>query len=41
VSDATTSAGAAVLVSQIDIAEMVDEYLAPETAEEATGLQPG
>jgi len=41
VTDATTSAGAAVLIAQVDIAEMVDDYLAPETAGEATGAAPG
>jgi LCP family protein required for cell wall assembly len=41
VTDATTSAGAAVLIAQIDIADMVDDYLAPETAGEATGAAPG
>lgn len=41
VSDETTSAGAAVLVAQVDIAEMVDEYLAPETAEDPTGAVTG
>jgi LCP family protein required for cell wall assembly len=40
VSDATTSAGAAVLIAQVDIAEMVDEYLAPEIAGE-TGAVAG
>jgi LCP family protein required for cell wall assembly len=37
VSDATTSAGAAVLVAQVDIAEVVDEYLAPEMAGDLSG----
>ncbi len=41
VSDATTSAGAAVLVAQVDIGELVDEYLAPEIAGERTGAQAG
>jgi LCP family protein required for cell wall assembly len=41
VSDATTSAGAAVLVANVDIGEMVDEYLAPELAGDLTGAQAG
>ncbi|HEY4606820.1 MAG TPA: LCP family protein [Acidimicrobiia bacterium] len=41
VSDATTSAGAAVLVADVEIAELVDDYLAPETAEDATGALAG
>jgi LCP family protein required for cell wall assembly len=39
--DATTSAGAAVLIAEIDIAEMIDEFLAPETAGEPTGALAG
>jgi LCP family protein required for cell wall assembly len=38
VSDSTTSAGAAVLVAEVDVAELIDEYLAPETAEEPGGF---
>jgi anionic cell wall polymer biosynthesis LytR-Cps2A-Psr (LCP) family protein len=37
VSDATTDSGAAVLVAGVDIADMVDEYLAPEVAEDPSG----
>lgn len=37
VSDATTSAGAAVLVAQVEVSEVVDEFLAPEIAGEITG----
>jgi anionic cell wall polymer biosynthesis LytR-Cps2A-Psr (LCP) family protein len=41
VSDATTSAGAAVLVPQVDIAELIDDFLAPETAGDASGALAG
>jgi LCP family protein required for cell wall assembly len=41
VSDATTDGGAAVLVAQVDIAELLDEYLAPEMAGEITGAVSG
>ncbi|MDP9143584.1 MAG: LCP family protein [Actinomycetota bacterium] len=41
VSDSTTADGAAVLVAQIDIAELVDEYLAPEIAGDPTGAFTG
>jgi LCP family protein required for cell wall assembly len=41
VTDATTSDGAAVLISDVDIAEMVEEYLAPETVGESTGAFAG
>jgi LCP family protein required for cell wall assembly len=37
VSDATTDSGAAVLVAGVDIADLVDEYLAPEVAEDPGG----
>lgn len=37
VSDATTANGAAVLVAAVDIADLVDEYLAPEIAEDPGG----
>lgn len=38
VSDATTASGAAVLVAEVDIADLVDDYLAPEIAEDPTGF---
>jgi LCP family protein required for cell wall assembly len=41
VSDSTTSSGAAVLIAQVDIAEMVEDFLRPETSGEATGAVPG
>jgi LCP family protein required for cell wall assembly len=41
VSDATTEAGAAVLIAQVEISEVVDEYLAPEMAGELTGTLAG
>ncbi|MGA7096342.1 MAG: LCP family protein [Acidimicrobiia bacterium] len=41
VSDATTSAGAAVLVAQVDIADLVASALAPETADDVTGALAG
>ncbi len=41
VSDATTSAGAAVLVAQVDIADLVASALAPETADDVTGAMAG
>jgi LCP family protein required for cell wall assembly len=37
VSDATTESGAAVLVAGVDIADLVDDYLAPEVAEDPGG----
>ena len=37
VSDATTASGAAVLVAGVDIADLVDDYLAPEVAEDPSG----
>ena len=37
VSDATTASGAAVLVAGVDIADLVDDYLAPEMAEDPSG----
>lgn len=37
VSDATTANGAAVLVSGVDIPDLVDDYLAPEIAEDPSG----
>jgi LCP family protein required for cell wall assembly len=41
VSDATTESGAAVLVAGVDIADMVDDYLAPEFAEDPNGAFAG
>ena len=41
VSDATTASGAAVLVAEVDIADLVDDYLAPEIAEDPTGAFAG
>lgn len=41
VSDATTESGAAVLVAGVDIADLVDDYLAPEIAEEPDGAFAG
>jgi LCP family protein required for cell wall assembly len=41
VSDATTDSGAAVLVAGVDIADLVDEYLAPEIAGEPGGAFAG
>jgi LCP family protein required for cell wall assembly len=41
VSDATTESGAAVLVAGVDIADMVDDYLAPEVAEDPSGAFAG
>ncbi len=41
VSDATTESGAAVLVAGVDIADLVDDYLAPEIAEEPGGAFAG
>lgn len=41
VSDATTASGAAVLVAEVDIADLVDEYLAPEMAEDPSGAFAG
>lgn len=41
VSDATTDAGAAVLVAGVDIADLVDDYLAPEIAEDPNGAFAG
>jgi hypothetical protein len=41
VSDATTEAGAAVLVAGVDIADLVDDYLAPEMAEDPSGAFAG
>ena len=41
VSDAITAAGAAVLVAGVDIADLVDEYLAPEMAEDPSGAFAG
>lgn len=41
VSDAITANGAAVLVAEIDIADLVDDYLAPEIAEDPTGAFAG
>ncbi|MGH8915283.1 MAG: LCP family protein, partial [Acidimicrobiia bacterium] len=41
VTDATTEVGAAVLVAEVDIAEMVDEYLAPEIAGDSDGALAG
>jgi LCP family protein required for cell wall assembly len=41
VSDATTESGAAVLVAGVDIADLVDDYLAPEVAEEPGGAFAG
>jgi LCP family protein required for cell wall assembly len=41
VSDATTESGAAVLVAAVDIADVVDEYLAPEVAEDPGGAFAG
>ena len=37
VSDATTASGAAVLVAGVDIADLVDDYLAPEMAGDPSG----
>ena len=41
VSDAITAAGAAVLVAGVDIADLVDDYLAPEMAEDPSGAFAG
>ena len=41
VSDATTANGAAVLVAGVDIADLVDDYLAPEMAEDPDGAFAG
>jgi LCP family protein required for cell wall assembly len=41
VSDATTASGAAVLVAGVDIADLVDDYLAPEMAEDQSGAFAG
>jgi LCP family protein required for cell wall assembly len=41
VSDATTESGAAVLVAGVDIADLVDDYLAPEMAEDPGGAFAG
>jgi LCP family protein required for cell wall assembly len=41
VSDATTATGAAVLVAGVDIADLVDDYLAPEVAQEPGGAFAG
>lgn len=41
VSDATTDSGAAVLVAGVDIADLVDDYLAPEMAEDPNGAFAG
>jgi LCP family protein required for cell wall assembly len=41
VSDATTESGAAVLVAGVDIADLVEDYLAPEVAEEPGGAFAG
>jgi LCP family protein required for cell wall assembly len=41
VSDATTASGAAVLVAGVDIADLVDDYLAPEIAEDPSGAFAG
>ncbi len=41
VSDATTASGAAVLVAGVDIADLVDDYLAPEIAEDDSGAFAG
>jgi LCP family protein required for cell wall assembly len=41
VSDAITANGAAVLVAEVDIADLVDDYLAPEIAEDPTGAFAG
>jgi LCP family protein required for cell wall assembly len=41
VSDAITASGAAVLVAGVDIADMVDDYLAPELAEDPSGAFAG
>jgi LCP family protein required for cell wall assembly len=41
VSDATTESGAAVLVAGVDIADIVDDYLAPEVAEDPSGAFAG
>jgi len=41
VSDATTASGAAVLVAGVDIADLVDEYMAPEMAEDPSGAFAG
>ncbi|MET0697678.1 MAG: LCP family protein [Acidimicrobiia bacterium] len=41
VSDATTASGAAVLVAGVDIADLVDDYLAPEMAEDPSGAFAG
>jgi LCP family protein required for cell wall assembly len=41
VSDATTESGAAVLVAGVDIADMVDDYLSPEVAEDPSGAFAG
>jgi hypothetical protein len=41
VSDATTESGAAVLVAGVDIADLVDNYLAPEVAQDPSGAFAG
>jgi LCP family protein required for cell wall assembly len=41
VSDATTASGAAVLVAGVDIADVVDDYLAPEMAEDPSSAFAG
>jgi LCP family protein required for cell wall assembly len=41
VSDATTESGAAVLVAGVDIADLVDDYLAPEVAQDPSGAFAG